>query len=60
MTANEYALKMMIRARHVTDKANLAFFTDSDIYMNQMMDYIEELTDLVIEYNDSKETGEVL
>tara|TARA_B110000858_G_C17540444_1_gene353302 strand:+ start:425 stop:601 length:177 start_codon:yes stop_codon:yes gene_type:complete len=54
MTDNEFALKVMIKARDVADRASLSFHTDHDFYTDQMVGYLKELADIVKEYNNNK------
>ena len=54
MTDNEFALKVMIKARAVADRASLSFHTDHEFYTNQMIGYLKELDDIVKEYNNNK------
>ena len=54
MTDSEFALKVMIKARDVADRASLSFHTDHEFYTNQMIGYLKELDDIVKEYNNNK------
>ena len=54
MTNNEFALKVMLKARDVSERASLSFHTSDEFYTNQMFGYLKELDDIIKEYNNNK------